>query len=453
MTNYDLPVLIENLRIVDEIIMPNNEDHAHAIVERLREAGFKASYAGGCVRDRLLGVTPGDIDIATSASADQVLKLFPESKSVGRAFGVVLAKAGPSYIEVASFRVDGPYSDGRRPDWVRGGTVEEDARRRDFTINGMYFDPLENRIIDFVGGRGDIQAKVVRAIGDPGKRFSEDFLRMFRAVRFAAGLGFEIEPGTCAAIKRLAPEAGRLASERVREELTRIFTGPAPGRGLMLLFQAGLLDYWLPEAAAMSGVAQSERFHPEGDVLTHTMRVLDALESPGAALAWAALLHDIGKPPTADGKGFHRHHVNGEEMAGEICRRLRFSRSDTKRIAALVREHMRFLDFPDMKPSTRRRFVAVENFEEHLELHRADCMGSNGDLSIYEAVRDYMGREPEISELPPPLVTGKDLIGLGFEPGARFGELLGAVREAQLNGELASREEALDFIRRLEKGG
>jgi poly(A) polymerase len=354
-------------------------------------------------------------------------------------------------VEVATFRADGPYLDGRRPVSVRFAGEEEDVRRRDFTVNGMLLDPDTMEVRDRVGGRADLEARVIRAIGDPGDRFREDRLRLLRAVRFAAQLGFAVEPGTMAALRELAPGAADVAAERTRDELTRLLTGPDPARGLELLEETGLLEVLLPEVARMRGVEQPPEFHPEGDVWTHTVLLFHHLESPGPALAWGALLHDVGKPPTfrrdADRIRFPSHARVGAEIADGIARRLRMSNELREAIVALVDQHMRFLDVRDMKASTLKRFLRQDAFDDHLALHRADCLASNGNLENWEhalARREELGEE---QLRPPRLVTGDDLIALGWEPGPALGAELRKLEEMQLEGELGTREEALGRAR------
>lgn len=362
---------------------------AEKIVRQLTEAGHRAVYAGGCVRDALLQRTYPDVDIATSATPDQVQALFPKaSDPQGKAFGVIRLKQEDHVFEIATFRVDGPYLDGRRPSSVTFTTAEEDARRRDFTINGMFFDPLKNEVLDYVGGKSDLTAQTIRAIGDPAARFTEDRLRLFRAIRFAVQLGFQIEPKTWEAIVRLAPESKNLAPERVRDEWVKIFTSPDPARGLDLLHEAGLIAVWIPELLEMRGCAQSPEHHPEGDVWVHTRLLLTHLKNPSPVLALSALLHDIGKPRTSrtEPSGrirFFGHEGVGARMAEEILRRLRFSNDDTTAICACIANHMAFKDAPQMRVSTLKRLLARPTFSEELELHRIDCSSSHGELDIY----------------------------------------------------------------------
>lgn len=431
--------------------MEKHEAKALKVVRRLQEAGHTAYFAGGAVRDRLLGYPPEDVDVATSASPEEVLGLFDRCEQVGRSFGVVLVKSDAKAIEVASFRLDGPYSDGRRPEWVRPATAEEDAGRRDFSVNGMFYDPIADKLIDHVGGLKDLEAGLIRAIGDPAERFREDYLRMFRAVRFALRLGFEIEAETWGSLKRLSSKVDQLAAERVLDELTRILCGARAGRAIELLTQAGLLDHWLPEVMALCGVKQDPEHHPEGDVFTHTCLLLDHLQDPSSALAWGALLHDIGKPATTaitDGRIRSLGHAGlGAEMVLAIAERLRFSRSLRDRIAELVERHMRFIEYPNMRIATRKRMRAREGFNDLLELHRADCLASHGRLDNYNMALEDLNAEANQPRLPEPLISGRDLKKLGLEPAPLFAEILRKVQDLQLEGELKDRESALEYVR------
>jgi len=439
--------------------------HATNIVRVLRERGFQAYCAGGCVRDTLLGLTPADYDVATDATPPQVMRIFPETYAVGAQFGVVLVPAlensrlplepseHPNYVEVATFRNDGAYSDGRHPDQVRYSTdPREDVQRRDFTINGLLMDPLDDdRVLDFVGGRDDLKARIVRAIGDAERRFQEDKLRMLRAVRFAARFQYVIEPQTFAAIQRLAPMVHQVSRERVRDELTKMLTEGHARTAFELLDATGLLKQVLPEIDRMHGVEQPPHFHPEGDVWIHTLMLLEQLKpKTSRPLAWGALLHDVGKPPTfriaPDRIRFDGHVEVGVKMAEEICQRLHFSNEEIKQITALVANHMRFGDADKMKESTLKRFMRLPKFEEHMELHRIDCLSSHRKLGNYDLVRDRLEHTPTEEIRPQPLVNGRDLIELGYKPGAEFRAILSAVEDAQLEGSLNNKEEALSFV-------
>jgi len=429
---------------------------AHRICRTLREAGHQAYLVGGCVRDLLLKRQPDDFDVATDATPDRVQELFPGSIAVGARFGVVIVVAEGAEVEVATFRSDIGYSDGRHPDRVvYSRTPEEDARRRDFTINGLLMDPQSGEVLDFVGGRADLAAGVIRAIGEPATRFAEDKLRMVRAVRFAARFGYAIAPATFAAIPPLAAEIRRVSAERLRDELTRLLIEGAARRGFELLEESGLLQPLLPEVARMKGVEQPPQFHPEGDVWIHTRMMLEGL-TPGCAttLAWGVLLHDVGKPPTfapPTGPGerirFDGHVEVGTRMAEEICRRLRFSNDDTEQIVTLVANHLRFKDVSQMRAATLKRFVRLPRFEEHLELHRLDCLASHGNLEAYEFVRRFLAETPPDQVRPPRLISGEDLARMGLLPGPLFREILQTVEDGQLDGRLTSREQALAFVR------
>ena len=441
---------------------------ATEIVRALRERGHQAYFAGGCVRDLLLGRAPADYDVSTDATPQQVMQIFPQTFAVGEQFGVVLvpqsggatgvlarhAAHRNGAVEVATFRSDMGYSDGRHPDEVRfSKDPREDVERRDFTINGMMLDPVTNQILDFVGGRDDLKAGIVRAIGDPERRFAEDKLRMLRAVRFAARFDYKIDPATMEAIQKLAPKIHQVSSERVREELTKLLTEGRARRAFELLDASALLPEVLPEIAAMKGVEQPPQYHPEGDVFVHTLLLLEKLPAGcSKTLAWGALLHDVGKPPTfrlaPDRIRFDGHVEIGVKMAAEICRRLRFSNDETDQILALVDNHMRFADVQRMKQSTLKKFLRLPAFEEHLELHRIDCLSSHGQLDSYEYSRDQLQSIPPEAIRPTPLITGQDLIEAGYEPGPRFKEVLAAVEDAQLEGRLASREAAIEYVRR-----
>jgi poly(A) polymerase len=450
------------------------KDFATSVVQTLRQRGFQAYLVGGCVRDLLLGREPKDYDVATDATPEQVMGVFPETYAVGVQFGVVLVPAlGPDTdpgssasevsskshaVEVATFRSDIGYSDGRHPDEVRfSSDPGEDVARRDFTINGMLLDPLigqtPGEVLDFVGGRSDLEAGIIRSIGDPEQRFGEDKLRMLRAVRFAARFEYAIEPETFAAMQNLAEQIQVVSRERVRDELTRMLTEGHGRRAFLLLDESGLLKHVLPEISDMKGVEQPPEFHPEGDVFVHTLLLLENLPQPcPMTLAWGALLHDVGKPATfrvaPDRIRFDNHVEVGVKMAQEICRRLRFSNDETEQILALVDNHMRFGHVSRMKESTLKRFLRLPAFDEHLALHRADCLASHRHLSTYEFIQEKRAEIPAEKIRPSPLVTGDDLIGEGHTPGPKFREILTAVEDAQLEGRLPSRDAALEFVRR-----
>jgi poly(A) polymerase len=429
---------------------------ADQICATLRRNGHQAYLVGGCVRDLILGREPADYDVATDARPERVQELFPRSLSVGAKFGVILVVEEETQVEVATFRSDIGYTDGRHPDAVAYSTTpQEDVQRRDFTINGLLMDPATGEVLDFVGGRDDLRAGIVRAIGDPLRRFDEDKLRMLRAARFAARFGFQIEPETMAAAQRLAPKVLEVSLERIRDELTKLLTEGHARRGFELLDETGLLAIVLPDIARMKGVEQPPQFHPEGDVWIHMRMMLEKLQphcSP--TLAWGVLLHDVGKPPTfapAKGPGtrirFDGHVEVGARMAEHICRTLRFSNEDTEQVVSLVANHLRFKDVREMRTATLKRFVRLPRFEEHLELHRLDCLASHGSLDAYTFVQQFLLETPPEKVYPPKLVTGDDLKSMGLVPGPRFREILLAVEEAQLEGRLQDRESALQFAR------
>jgi len=438
-----------------------------SVVRTLRQSGFQAYLVGGCVRDLIMGREPKDFDVATNATPNQVMRIFPETYAVGEQFGVVLVPVGDegrgedvdrasksSAVEVATFRSDIGYSDGRHPDEVRfSGDPREDVARRDFTINGMMLDPVSGEVLDFVGGGKDIEAGIIRTIGEAEQRFAEDKLRMLRAVRFAARFEYAIEPATFAAMQKMAGEIVVVSRERVRDELTRMLTEGHGRRAFQLLDESGLLRYVLPEISAMKGVEQPPQFHLEGDVFVHTLLLLEKLPAGSPkTLAWGALLHDVGKPATfrvaPDRIRFDGHVEVGVTMAGEICRRLRFSNDETEQILALVDNHMRFAQVRRMSEATLKKFLRLPKFDEHLELHRMDALSSNGILDAYDYARERLNSIPPEAIRPQPLVTGDDLIAAGYPPGPRFKEILGAVEDAQLEGRVATHESAMEMVRR-----
>jgi poly(A) polymerase len=425
---------------------------AHLVIDELRERGRQALLVGGCVRDLLLGQEPKDYDVATDAAPEEILCIFPHSGLVGAQFGVVLVRQDSAQVEVATFRSDLGYVDGRRPEGVRFETdPREDALRRDFTINGLFQDPASGETLDFVGGLPDLKAGIIRAIGDPLVRFQEDHLRLLRAVRFAARLRFTIEPATMAAMREMAPQIQRVAAERVRDELLRILVEGGARYGFELLDESGLLREILPEISAMKGVEQPPEFHPEGDVWTHTLMMIEGLDHPSPALAMGVLLHDVGKPVTfriADRIRFDGHVEAGIRLGQNILSRLRFSNADCEQILALIQNHMRFMDVGKMRESTLKRFIRLPKFDEHLALHRLDVLNSNGRLEAWEMLSKRYTETPEDQLKPPLLINGNDLIEAGFTPGPRFKKILAAVEDAQLEGTLRTKEEALRFARR-----
>jgi len=424
-----------------------NDSLAGSIVRHLRANEHLAWLVGGCVRDLLLGRTPKDFDVATSATPSELLRLFPRAGQVGAHFGVVLVHDGGAQVEVATFRSDLDYEDGRRPTAVHFETdPQQDVLRRDFTINALLLDPETNEVIDYVGGRADLAAGLIRAIGDPVRRFQEDHLRLLRAIRFAARLNFTIEPATFAAMKSLAPAIRMISVERVRDEISRILTEGGARRGLELLDTSGLLAEILPEVAALKGVEQPPEFHPEGDVWTHTLIMLDGLREPSLELALGVLLHDIGKPATfrvADRIRFDGHVEKGVEIARQLLGRLRFPNAVMEQVEALIANHMRFKDAPVMRESKLKRFLRMPGFDEHLELHRLDCLSSHGSLTNYDFAVAKQREVPPEQLRPVLLVTGHDLIAAGCRPGPAFGVALREAEDAQLEGRVTTKEEAL----------
>lgn len=424
------------------------------LARRLGDAGFKALFAGGCVRDRLLNREAKDYDIATSATPQEVVRLFPGANEVGAHFGVVIAKSHGHLIEIATFRTDGSYKDGRRPDSVTFSTPEEDARRRDFTVNGLFEDPLTGEVIDFVGGVADLKAGVLRAIGNPKERFQEDGLRLLRAVRFSTTLGFEIEAQTYAAIHECADLLTKISPERIRDEFSKILLSPARRTGIEMLVETGLMKHVVPEFLATIGCEQPPEWHPEGDVYTHTCIMLEMLEPEAPLeLCLAVLLHDIAKPPcqTFDEQArrirFNGHDAMGAEMADGILRRLRYPNDLTAAVVPMVARHMQFMNVKQMRTAKLKRFMAEPHFDQEMELHRVDCTSSNGFTDNYEflqAKRLEFAAEPLI---PPPLVSGRDLIQLGLKPGPRFKEILEAIETEQLERRILDREPALAYLK------
>jgi len=426
---------------------------AREVAARLRAAGYEAWLVGGCVRDRLLGRSVHDRDLTTNATPRELRRLFPDALEVGAHFGVVLVRKDGAEVQVATYRSESAYRDGRHPDEVRfEKDVRADLARRDFTINALLEDPFTGQVVDHVGGLQDLEARRIRAIGDPRRRFSEDHLRMLRAVRFAAELGFEIEPATFAAIRELAPAIQRISAERIRDELTRILTGNAPRRGFELLDQTGLLEPLLPEVARMKGVEQPPEYHPEGDVWTHTLAMLGCLRRPPLDLAWGCLLHDVGKPATQtfeDRIRFSGHERAGAEMARRILERLRYPKELVERVEWLVAQHMRFKDALKMSDATFKRFVRQPGFETLLELYRIDLAASGRPMENYEAVRARLASIPPEALHPPPLLRGRDLVAMGYAPGPAFSRALKALEEEQLAGRIRTRGEAEQFVRRV----
>jgi len=425
------------------------------IVRQLQAAGFSAFWVGGCVRDFLLGREPDDYDIATDARPEQIEKLFKRTITVGRKFSVMIVVEDKHQFQVATFRAEADYKDGRRPTKVVFSSAEVDAQRRDFTVNGLFYDPIAQKLYDWVGGEKDLCAKIVRTIGSPGERFAEDHLRLLRAIRFAAQLDFEIEPQTFAALKANAPKIKNISAERIRDELIKLFSPPHAARGLVLLRDSGLLEPILPELAATISCEQSPDFHPEGSVFEHIRLMLEKLPSNAAeSLPWAVILHDIGKPVTAERDlqtgaiHFYEHEKIGAVLAEKILQRLRFPKKQIEEIVACVRQHMQFKDVKQMRKATLRRLLLRKTFPLELELHRLDCLGSHGSLELYEFLVQQAAELEKKPAIRPPLLTGNDLIKLGMKPGPAMGVLLAEIREKQLQDELKTSHQARAWVKK-----
>jgi putative nucleotidyltransferase with HDIG domain len=428
------------------------EQKALQIVKKLTQGGFTAYFAGGCVRDLVMKVKPKDYDIATTASPDEVSKIFPKHIPVGKQFGVMLVIDDDFQFEVATFRREGNYQDGRHPGSVAFTEPKEDAKRRDFTINGMFYDPVQCVIVDYVGGVNDIKKKVIRTIGAPDERFTEDHLRILRAIRFAANLGFKIEKETWISIQELKKKIHSVSQERIRDELVKMFTRANAGDALKLLDESGLLSELLPEVAAMKKVTQPPEFHPEGDVFIHTCMLLDQLKETSPVLAFGALLHDVGKPPTFsdDGKRirFNNHAHVGAQMAEVILRRLHFSNKEISGIVSCVENHMKFANVKEMRIGKLKQFVARDSFDTELEMHRIDCLASHGKLELYrflkKKIRDFKKEELK----PKPLITGHDLIKIGIQPGPIMKTILGELYQLQLEGQFKLKADAVAWVKK-----
>lgn len=432
--------------------MEKPHDNALLILKQIRSAGFIAFFAGGAVRDKLLGRVPKDYDIATNALPEQIENLFPKTVAVGKAFGVIMVVQNGIETEVATFREDAGYQDGRRPDSVHFCGAEEDAKRRDFTINGMFYDPANDEIIDYVGGKEDLEKKLIRAIGDPDRRFAEDHLRMLRAVRFAHTLEFEMDPATRAAIQAHAPDLAKISIERIENEFSRTLTESIrPGDALADLVDLGLMEHILPEVLQLIGQEQPPEFHPEGDVFVHTCLMLNLMKNPDRALAYTVLLHDIAKPATAfmgeDRIRFHGHETVGARMAEEILRRLKLPTKEIKQIVIAIAGHMRFKDVQKMNKSTLRKLMGTDTFDLELELHRVDCTGSHRMLENYDFLLEKAEEMENEPVLPEHWVTGRDLIDLGIDPGPQIGKLLKAAYDAQLEGRFETRDDLLTWLK------
>lgn len=423
------------------------------IISTLKAHGYEAVFAGGCVRDRARGEVPQDYDIATSALPTDIQRLFERTVPVGVQFGVVIVLQDGVSFEVATFREEGGYQDGRRPTDVRFSSLEKDSARRDFKINGLYWDGASNDLIDLVGGMDDLRARRVSTIGDPDTRFQEDHLRILRAIRFATQLEFEIAPETFSSVIRNRALLKKVSPERIRDEFSKILTSCNPHRGMELLDQTGILDVLLPEVITMKKVEQPMEYHPEGDVFIHTMLLIKQLKRPELSLALGALFHDIAKPATferaADRIRFHGHDRIGAEMTYQTLKRFAYPNSTIEIVCSLVAEHLRFKDAFQMRKSTLKRFLSLDRFDLHLELHRIDCLASHGKLDAYHFCTQKF---EEFSKEPPPplrLVTGEDLIGMGLRPGPSFKAILTAVEDAILEGTVSDREAGLALAKQL----
>jgi tRNA nucleotidyltransferase/poly(A) polymerase len=433
-------------------MLTEKENAAFSIVQCLVGSGFKALYAGGYVRDMLMKSNEtGDIDIATSAKPSEIASLFPQVIGVGEHFGVMVVLKNNIPFEVATFRKDVGILDGRHPKQVVYSDEMQDAQRRDFTINGMFFDPIEGRVLDYVHGEEDIHKKCIRAIGDPLLRFEEDFLRLLRALRFAARFGFSIEDKTWTALKDKAEGISRVSPERILQELEKMLVGPHSDKALMLLDESGLCKLILPEISALKDVKQPEQFHPEGDVFVHTVKTLSLLSNPSRLLAWSALLHDIGKPGTmtvSDRIRFSNHNRVGADLAAAVLSRLRSSKSLLEGVCECIDNHMNFMNVTKMRLSTLKKFLSRPTFEDEMELHRADCLASHGDISNFDFLRQKQKEIPVNEVKPTPLITGKDLIAMGLKPGPVFGKILRSVYDAQLEGKITTKKEGLVLARK-----
>lgn len=435
---------------LQEWFNPQLLEGALTIIRRLCDNGHEAYFAGGAVRDFLLKKDIHEVDIATSASPDEVENLFSKTVSVGKAFGVIVVVETSINYEVTTFRKESEYQDGRHPSSVEFTDAKRDVQRRDFTVNALFLNPQNEQIIDYVQGQEDLKRRLIRTVGSPDHRFSEDKLRLLRALRLACQLGFEIEEETYRQIKQFSPELTQVSWERIRDELLKILTGPDPSRGLNLLFDSGVLEQILPEVAAMDGVEQPPEFHPEGDVFMHTCLMFNLSRKLTDTLALGILLHDVGKPPTFTIKErirFDGHVEQGAQMAFDICRRLRLSNDVTDQVVDLVKHHLRFIHVQEMRESTLKKFLRKKNFADHLELHRLDCLGSHGNLTNYNFCLERQKKLTQEQIRPKPLVTGQHLIDLGLTPGPIFSEILGVLEDLQLEGHLTSKEESLEWVK------
>jgi poly(A) polymerase len=436
---------------LQERVDPHLLKGALAILKTLHDQGHKAYFAGGAVRDLLLEKSISEIDLATSASPQEIEQLFPKTIPVGKQFGVMVVVQDTNNFEVTTFRKEGDYVDGRHPTQVSFTDAQHDVERRDFTVNALFFDPFTEEVFDYVKGREDLEHKLIRTVGPPKSRFQEDKLRLLRALRLACQLDFEIEQETYQQVKEHASQLTQVSWERIRDEVFKILTGPDPSRGLQLMFDSGILEVILPEVAAMDGVQQPPQFHPEGDVFVHTCLMFTLSQERSETLSLAILLHDVGKPPTFVVKErirFDGHADLGAKMAEEICRRLRISNQQIEEVVDLVKDHLRFIHVQEMRESTLKRFLRKTNFHDHLELHRLDSLASHGNLSSYHFCQEKLEEMTQEAMRPEPLISGHDLIGLGLKPGPIFSEIMSAAEDFQLEGKLSSKEETLDWVKK-----
>ena len=442
------------IQLTDSIKNSKKFQTVKTIVNQLKSNGHAAFIVGGAVRDLYLKESPEEFDIATSATPDEIQSVFEHTKPVGQSFGVVLVIVSNFSFEVATFRKDMKYEDGRHPiNVIYTKSQKEDVKRRDFTINGLMLDPDTLEIFDYCRGIEDIQSKKIRAIGVPEERFSEDYLRMLRAIRFSNKLNFQIEDKTEKALCKHASNISSISVERIRDEITKIIEGENPGKGIVQLSESGLLKYIIPEIESLKGVSQPIEFHPEGDVFRHTCLVLDMLDDDkkkNTELIYGALFHDIGKPDTfteTDRVRFNRHEYVGATITERICKRLKFSNKQTTHIKSLVKEHMKFGNVKQMKKSTFKKFISIDNFEDHLTLHKADCLGSHGDLSLYDYTLERIKELQNEPIAPKPIITGDDLISLGLTPGPKFKAILSEIFDEQLEGNFHSKEEGIELVK------
>jgi len=442
------------IQLTDSIKNNKKFQAAKEIVNKLKKNHHSAFIVGGAVRDFCLKESPEEFDVSTCATPDEIQKIFKHTKPIGQSFGVMLVIVDNFSSEVATFRKDMKYVDGRHPEEViYTKDQEEDVKRRDFTINSLLLNPDTGEILDYCQGMKDIQNKKIRTIGIPEERFSEDYLRMLRAIRFSSKLNFKIEDKTKKALYKFASNIASVSIERIRDEITKIITGNNPGQGMTILSEFGLLKHVIPEIEFLKGVEQPAEFHPEGDVFFHTCLVLDMLEDAkknNPEVAYGALFHDVGKPPTftkTDRIRFNRHEYVGASITQKICRRLKFSNKQTATVTSLVKEHMKFTNVDKMKKSTFKKFISIENFEDHLALHKADCLGSHGDLSLYDHTLQKMDELKNEPIKPKPLVTGDDLILLGLNPGPQFKNILSEIFDEQLEGNIDSKEKGIELVK------